>query len=309
LARMGFDDDTLSRLNPSLVHLAISGYGPDGPDAGRPGYDFVLQAEAGLMSITGDADADGGHPTKVGVAISDVVTGMFGAVGVLAGLLGRRREPAATRATGPSDRGRGVRVDVSILESTLAVLVNQAQNAFVSGVAPARLGNAHPNIVPYETFATADGEIVVAAGSERQWQRLCELLDRPHLAGDPRFATNGARVEHRALLRPILADALATRTSAAWLAALAAADVPSGAINDVLAAFSTPQALARGMRLPLEHPQLGPVDQVAPAITLDSMRATIRSAPPLLGEHTDEVLAELGFTTSDVAGLRSSATV
>ena len=202
-----------------------------------------------------------------------------------------------------------MRVDVSILESTLAALVNQAQNAFVSGVSPARLGNAHPNIVPYETFPTADGEIVVAAGSERQWQRLCELLDRPHLAGDPRFATNGARVEHRALLRPILADALATRTSAAWLAALAAADVPSGAINDVLAAFSTPQALARGMRLPLEHPQLGPVDQVAPAITLDSMRATIRSAPPLLGEHTDEVLAELGFTTSDVAGLRSSATV
>ncbi len=181
--RLGFSDEALEALNPNLIHLAISGYGPTGPEAGTPGYDFVLQGVAGLMSVTGFPDAEGGHPTKVGVAIADVVTGLHGAVAVLAALAAPER--------------RGQRIDTSILESTLSVLVNQAQNAFVSGVAPGRRGNAHPNIVPYEPFTTADGEIVVAVGSERQWTRLCEAIDLPELAADPRFATNGDRVANR----------------------------------------------------------------------------------------------------------------
>ena len=246
-ARLGFDEATLRTLNPRLVHLAISGYGPTGPAADRPGYDFVIQAASGMMSITGAPDADGGGPTKVGVAISDVLSGMLGAVGLLAALVGRERDDGPTP-------GQGQRVDVSLLGATLASLVNQAQNAFVSGVAPGRLGNAHPNIVPYETFATSDGAIAIAVGSERQWPRLCAAVGVPGLAADPRFATNGARVERRSELRPILAARFAERTSADWLAALDAAEIPCGPINDILAAFESPEAVALGMTVEQEHP-------------------------------------------------------
>ena len=254
LAGIGFDDDRLGAINDALVHLAISGYGPDGPDSSRPGYDFVLQAEAGLMSITGFPDASGGHPTKVGVAISDIVTGLFGAIGVLASLIDRSGRAGA--GDEKSGTGAGGRVDVSILESTLAVLANQAQNAFVTGRAPDRLGNAHPNIVPYETYATADGEIAVAVGSERQWPRLCEALDLAALADDERFVTNAARVEHRDQLRELLAPRFATRASDEWLRALDGADVPAGRINDVVAAFATSQAESRHMRVRVDHPRL-----------------------------------------------------
>ncbi|MER3418589.1 MAG: CoA transferase, partial [Chloroflexota bacterium] len=177
LARLGFDDEKLEAINPRLVHLAISGFGPKGPEADRPGYDFVVQAVSGLMSITGFPDDEGGRPTKVGVAVSDVVTGITGAVAVLAALLGRDRPGGPTA-------GLGQRIDVSLFASTLALLVNQAQNAFVTGRSPVRQGNAHPNIVPYESFATSDGEIALAVGSERQWWRFCEAIGRPELAAD-----------------------------------------------------------------------------------------------------------------------------
>ncbi|MHB8893091.1 MAG: CaiB/BaiF CoA transferase family protein [Candidatus Limnocylindrales bacterium] len=295
LQRLGFDDETLRALNPDLVHLAISGFGTDGPDARKPGYDFIVQAAGGLMSITGAPDDDGGRPTKVGVAISDVVTGLFGAVSVLAGLVGR------TRTTAP-----GQRIDVSLLESTLAILVNQAQNAFVSGQAPGRLGNAHPNLVPYETFRTADGDIAVGVGSERQWPRLCAALGLPELAADPRFATNGGRVDHRAVLRPLLADRFLARPTAAWLAALDQAEIPAGAINDIAAAFAAPQARARGMTVDVEHPVLGVVRQVGIPFRLAETPATIRTAPPLLGEQTREVLAELGYGPVEVDALAAA---
>ncbi len=304
LERFGFDDASLRAINPGLVHLSISGYGPTGPDADRPGYDFVVQAEAGLMSITGDPDEDGGHPTKVGVAISDVVTGLHGAVAVLAALAGRPTEAAAGASPAP-----GQRIDVSILEATLAVLVNQAQNAFVAGSAPARRGNAHPNIVPYETFVTADGEIAVAVGSERQWPRFCLAIGMAELATDPRFATNGARVEHRDELRPLIADQLLDRTSEEWLARLHDADVPAGPINDVAAAFAQPQAQARDMTATVEHPRLGPIRQVGIPFKLTSTPASIRSAPPMLGEHADEILSELGFDADAIARLRAEGVV
>jgi crotonobetainyl-CoA:carnitine CoA-transferase CaiB-like acyl-CoA transferase len=300
LDRMGFGDAALSVLNPRLVHLAISGFGSDGPDAAKPGYDFVVQAAGGLMSITGATDEDGGEPTKVGVAISDVVSGLFGAVSVLAGLLAR------VGAAGEGGRaGGGQRIDVSLLEATLAVLVNQAQNAFVGGTAPPRMGNAHPNLVPYEMFRTADGELAVAVGSERQWPRLCEAIGLPGLAADARYATNGDRVVHRADLRPILAARFATRSTADWTQVLGAADIPCGPINDIVAAFASPQAVAREMIVDVEHPVLGAVRQVGLPFRLSATPASIRTAPPLLGEHADEILAELGYRAADVETLRS----
>jgi crotonobetainyl-CoA:carnitine CoA-transferase CaiB-like acyl-CoA transferase len=299
---MGYGDAAVRSLNDRLVHLALTGYGPDGPDARRPGYDFVLQAVGGLMSITGFPDEDGGQPTKVGVAMSDVVTGLFGAVGVLGGLIARQGEAGARP-------GGGQRIDVSILESTLAVLLNQAQNAFVTGAAPVRRGNAHPNIVPYEAFATLDGQIAVAAGSERQWRRLCAALGAPELSDDQRFATNGGRVEHRVELRALLAAHFERRTSAEWLSVLDTADVPSGPVLDVIEAFGTPQAAARQMRVGLEHPRLGAVDQVGLPITLSATPATIRTPPPLLGEHGRAILEELGFGPSVVARLESDGVV
>jgi len=321
LDRLGFDDATLAVVNPRLVHLAISGYGPGGPAAAKPGYDFVVQAVGGLMSITGAADADGGEPTKVGVAISDVASGLFGAVAVLAALLGRERQTGrqagkqAGTAAGEEARAQagelaaGERIDVSLLGSTLALLVNQAQNAFVSGRSPQRRGNAHPNIVPYQAFATADGTMAVAVGSERQWARLCAAIDRPDLATDGRFATNGDRVDHRDVLGPLLAAVFASDTTDAWLARLESADVPCGPINDVLAAFDDPSARALGMRVGLDHPALGRIDQVGTPFRLAGRPAAIRTAPPLLGEHSAEILAELGFGESDIDELRATGVI
>src|SRR4051812_19236066 len=243
-AKLGLSDEALQALNPRLVHLAISGFGTRGPDADKPGYDFVIQAVGGLMSITGEPD---GRPMKVGVAISDVVSGLFAAVSVIAALLGRER--------GASTYGQ--RIDVSLLQSTLAVLVNQAQNALVTGAQPARRGNAHPSIVPYETFATADREIAIGVGSERQWAKLGPAIGFPDLATDPRFTTNGDRVEHRDALIPLLAARFATRPTEDWLARLDAASIPAGPILDLPGALSSPQALALGSRVPLEHPTLG----------------------------------------------------
>ena len=294
-ARLGFSDEVLHDVNPALVHLAISGFGTRGPDAAKPGYDFVIQAVGGLMSITGEPD---GRPLKVGVAISDVVSGLFGAVSLLAGLLARERRV-----------GAGQRIDVSLLQSTLAVLVNQAQAALITGVAPVRRGNAHPSIVPYETFATADGEIAIGVGSERQWARLGPAIGLPGLATDARFATNGDRVERRDDLIPILAERFATAASATWLARLGEAGIPAGPILDVAEAFASPQAAALGSRVLLEHPILGRVDQVGVPFELAGTPATVRLPPPLLGEHTEEILREAGYDAPAIDRLRALGVV
>ena len=301
-ARLGFGDEVLASLNPRLVHLAISGYGPDGPEAATPGYDFIVQAVSGLMSITGFPDAEGGQPTKVGVAISDLSTGMLGAVAILAAL------GARDRTTSPAF-GHGQRIDISLLESTLAWLANQAQNLFATGASPGRRGNAHPNIVPYETFATADTEIAVAVGSERQWIRFAEAIGRPDLAADPRFATNGARVTNRDALRPMIAASLAVGTSAEWLDRLSEAEVPCGPLNDLAAAFASPQVAARGLLVDVEHPLLGTLRQVGPPYALAATPASVRAPPPMLGEHTDEVLADLGYDRAGIAALRDAGVI
>jgi crotonobetainyl-CoA:carnitine CoA-transferase CaiB-like acyl-CoA transferase len=301
-ARLGFDEATLRALNPALIHLAISGYGPTGPAAERPGYDFVIQASSGLMSITGAPDIEGGEPTKVGVAIGDVAAGMLGAVSVLAGLVGRER------GGGPPG-GRGQRIDLSLLGATLASLVNQAQNAFTTGVAPVRLGNAHPNIVPYQSFATADGGIAIAVGSERQWGRLCEALDLGGLAADPRFATNGDRVELRRELLPILAARFLERGTSDWRTVLEAADVPNGPINDIVEAFASPEAIALGMTVTQEHPEWGPIRQVGIPFQFSGTPASIRTPPPTLGEDSDAILAEFGYTPGEIAALRATRVI
>jgi crotonobetainyl-CoA:carnitine CoA-transferase CaiB-like acyl-CoA transferase len=300
--RLGFDDAELERLNPRLIHLAISGFGPTGPAATKPGYDFAIQAQSGLMSITGAPDAAGGEPTKVGVAISDVVTGMLGAVGVLGALVGRE---AGAGAAGTG----GQRIDVSLLGATMASLVNQAQNAFVSGKPPVRLGNAHPNIVPYETFATADGAIALAVGSERQWVRLCEALGVASLAADARFATNGDRVVNRGELRPILAARLAERATRDWLEALDAAEVPCAPINDVVTAFASEEAAALGMTVELEHPAWGAIRQVGVPFRLSATPASVRTPPPLLGQDTDAILGEVGYSAAEIDDLRARGVV
>jgi crotonobetainyl-CoA:carnitine CoA-transferase CaiB-like acyl-CoA transferase len=302
-ARLGFDDERLRRLNPSLVHLAISGFGTEGPAADQPGYDFVIQAVSGLMSITGTPEAAGGQPTKVGVAISDVITGMLGAVSVLASLVGRERGVAGPPA------GGGQRIDISLLGATLASLVNQAQNAFVSGQPPRRLGNAHPNIVPYETFETADQSIVVAIGSERQWPRFCEALGLADLAADPRFASNGDRVVHRAELRPILARRFAEAGARSWLAALDAASIPCGPINDIVDAFASAEAEALGMTVEQHHPAWGVIRQVGVPFRLAQTPASVRTPPPALGEQTDQILAELGYAATEIADLHRRGVV
>jgi len=293
LERLGLDNRDLAQLNAKLVHLSITGYGVDGPDAAKPGFDFVAQALGGLMSVTGFAEDAGGQPTKVGVAISDVVTGLLGAVGVL----------AALRA------GVGQRIDISLLEATLATLINQAQNSFATGTQPKRRGNAHPNIVPYETFATADGELAVAVATERQWPRLCRALDMNELAADDRFATNDARVRNRDALRPLLAASFVSRSSSEWLAALDAAQVPCGPVNDVLAAFNQPQARARQMRVDVAHPVLGSMPQIGIPFKLSATPASIRRAPPLLGEHSAEILVELGYDAAAIDELRSNGVI
>jgi crotonobetainyl-CoA:carnitine CoA-transferase CaiB-like acyl-CoA transferase len=301
LDRLGFSDEVLAELNPALIHLSITGYGPSAPDPGRPGYDSVIQAESGLMSITGEPDEAGGQPTKVGVAMSDVLTGLNGAVAILAAVIGRDRAGGGDRPAGV-----GQRIDLSLLGSTLAALVNQAQNAF-AGETPGRLGNAHPNIVPYQAFDTLDGAIAVAVGSERQWPRFCRALGLPALADDPQYASNGERVTNRATLIPTLAARLAERTTADWLVALETADVPAGPINDIAAAFGSPWAA--GATVELEHPRLGGIRQIAPPFMLDRTPATVRTPPPLLGEHTDEILAELGYDAAETARLHATGIV
>ena len=303
LERLGLDDARLEAINPRLVRLSITGYGPVGPERDRPGFDFIIQAVSGLMSVTGMADADGGGPTKVGVAIADLTTGMLGAVAILAAL--RWRDGDGGRA----GSGVGQRIDSSLLGSVISWSINQATNHLIGGEVPTRMGNQHPNITPYETFRASDGDIAVAVGSERQWRRLCQALGRDDLALDARFLTNAERVRHRAQLRPILVAAFAERTAAEWETVLVAADVPVGQVRDMAQVFADPQVVAGGMVVDIDHPTVGPIRLPGLPWQLHATPGSVRRAPPTLGQDTDALLEWLGFAAADVAAMRADRVI
>ena len=280
--RLGVGYEAVRERNPRVVYCSITGFGSEREPPGRPGYDFVAQAESGLMSITGPAD---GQPYKVGVALVDVLAGLHAAAGILAGLHG----------------GEGARIEVPLLDSGLAGTVNVAQNALVTGTEPGRYGNAHPNIVPYETFETASGQIAIAAANDGLFGALCRVLGLDELAADERFVSNAARVEHRGELIPILAARLRERPAEEWLSELDAAGVPVGKVRTVPEALAAAAAAGRPATLTVEHPSAGPLDLVGSPIWGVTTNAPV--PPPLLGQHTREVLEELGHSISEIDAL------
>lgn len=299
LSKYGLDWPNLSAANPKLVYCSITGYGQTGPNARRAGYDAAIQAEAGLMSITGEPDgAPGAGPQKVGVAVVDLMTGMYAVAGILAALRHAERT------------GQGQHLDLALYDTQVGWLANQAMNWLVGGVVPERRGTAHPNIVPYQVMPAADGHFMLAVGNDAQFRRCCEVLGLPGLADDPRFATNAARVVHREALVPVLAQHFRSRPAAGWLAALEAATVPCGPVNTIDAVFASDQARARGLCVDLPHPLAGEVPQVASPLRLSATPVEYRAAPPLLGADTREVLAgRLGLDAADIGGLAARGVV
>ncbi|MEB3095624.1 CoA-transferase [Achromobacter insolitus] len=291
LAKYGLDYASLKQINPRLIYCSITGFGQDGPYAQRPGYDFMIQGMGGLMSITGERDdLPGGGPQKAGVAVTDIVTGMYATVAVLAALQERHNS------------GLGQHLDIALLDSHVAMLANQNSNYFNSGVAPQRAGNAHQNVVPYQVFAASDGHLIVATGNETQYRAYCRAIGAPELGDDPRFATNRMRLANRELLVGLLTEIMRQGKRDDWIAKLEAVGVPCGPINDIAQAQAHPQAQARQLRRDMPHPAGGVAAVTASPLRLSASPVEYRRAPPLLGEHTEEVLREvLGKTQEEIA--------
>ena len=293
MARFDLAWENLKQINPRLVYCSITGFGQVGPLAARPGYDFMIQGMGGLMSITGEGDeAPGGGPQKVGVAVADLMTGMYATVAILAALHHRERT------------GEGQFIDMALFDCQVAMLANINMNYLVSGQAPRRLGNAHANIVPYQVFEAADGHLILAVGNDAQFARLCELAGRPEWPLDDRFATNAARVRHREILVPMVAECLRQRSRDQWLEALEAAGVPCGPINRLDQVFAHPQVVAREMRVDLPHPQAGSVPLVGSPMKLSATPVNYDLPPPLLGQHNHEILGGLlGLSATQIEAL------
>jgi len=298
LARYGLDASSLLTLNPGLIVCSITGFGQTGPYKDRAGYDYAIQGMGGLMSVTGERDdLPGGGPQKVGVAVADLFTGLYATVAILAAL--RHRDAT----------GLGQVIDMALLDTQVAMLANLASNYLTTGVAPKRVGNAHQNIVPYQVFETSDGHLILAVGNDGQFSRFCDVAGCPELARDARFSSNADRVRNRDLLVPKLSLLMKARPRANWLAALEAAKVPCGAINNFQEVFDDPQVLAREMVVPMRHPLTDALRLVASPMKLSATPVSYRQAPPLLGQHTDEVLAEFGLHPDQVAQLRAQGIV
>ncbi len=299
LKKYGLDYEALKQIKPDLIYCSITGFGQNGPYAHRAGYDFIVQGMGGFMSLTGERDdLPGGGPQKAGVAIADLMTGMYASIAVLAALNHRERS------------GEGQYIDMALLDVQVAMLANMNTNYLTTGKAPKRWGNAHQNIVPYQTFATSDGHIIVAAGNDGQYRQFVQVGGCPELAEDMRFATNPARVQNRDVLVPILSEMVKRKSKKEWITQLEAAGVPCGPINNLDEVFADPQILAREMQIELPHPSAGKVKLVGNPIRLSETPILYEQAPPLLGQHTEEVLRDLlGYTEEQISELTTAGIV
>ncbi len=299
LARYGLSYDELRKINPRLVYCSVTGFGQTGPYRERPGYDFMIQGMGGMMSVTGEPDdAPGGGPQRAGVPVADIITGMYASIAICAALAHR------------AESGVGQHLDLALLDSQIALLAYQNTNYFSTGSPPKRIGNLHPNIVPYQPFRTKDGSVILACGNDNLYRKFCEAAGRPELADDPRFATNGARVENRAEMTRLLAQVFARRTTREWVELLDAAGVANGPINDVAQVFEEPQVKARGVKIELEHPLAGKLPLVASPMRFSGTPLEHSLAPPTLGQHTDEVLREvLRLSDGEIARLRADGVI
>ena len=295
LARYGLGYEQLRELNPRLVYCSVTGFGQTGPYRERPGYDFMIQGMGGMMSVTGEPDDE---PQRAGVPIADIITGMYASIAICAALAHRERT------------GIGQHLDLALLDSQIALLAYQNTNYFATGVPPKRIGNLHPNIVPYQPFRAADGELILACGNDNLYRKFCEAAGCSELASDPRFATNGKRVENRAELTRRLSEVFKKRSKREWLELLEAAGVPNGPINDIAQVFEEPQVKARGVRMELEHPAAGTLPMVASPMRFSATPPDYKRAPPVLGQHTAEVLREvLGKNEAEIEKLRTARVI
>ena len=299
LAKFGLDYESMRAENPGLIYASLTGFGHDGPYKDKAGYDYVIQGMGGLMSVTGQKDGEpGAEPMKVGVAVSDLVTGLYTAIAILAAVIHQSRT------------GEGQSIDMALFDAQAAALANQATNYLAGGMVPGRLGNAHPNIVPYQVFATADGHLILATSNDHQFRRFAAVAGLEGVAADPRFAANAERVANRQTLIDLIKPAFATRTTMQWIADLEAANVPCGPINRVDEVFADPQAIARGLTIAMNHAAVGPLQLVASPLRLSATPPEYRNAPPLLGEHTDKILAGiLNLSNDEIAALRAGGVI
>jgi crotonobetainyl-CoA:carnitine CoA-transferase CaiB-like acyl-CoA transferase len=298
MARYGLDAARLRADDPRLIYCSITGYGQTGPYARRPGYDFAVQGLGGLMSVTGERDGlPGAGPQKVGVAVADLFTGMYATVAILAAL--RHRDAT----------GEGQVIDMALLDAQVAMLANLGSQYLVGGVVPQRMGNGHPSIVPYQAFEAADGHVILAVGNDAQFARFCAIAGHPEWAGDPRFARNADRVRNRDVLVPLIAYAMRMRVRADWLAALEAGGIPCSSVNDIDEVFADPQVRARGLRVSVDHPARDALPMVASPLRLSATPVRYRSAPPMLGQHSEEVLRESGFSPREIDELRARGVI
>jgi crotonobetainyl-CoA:carnitine CoA-transferase CaiB-like acyl-CoA transferase len=298
LAKYGLDYESLKAENPALIYCSLTGFGHDGPYKDKAGYDYVIQGMGGLMSVTGQKDGTpGAEPMKVGVAVSDLVTGLYTAIAVLAAVIHQAKT------------GEGQSIDMALFDAQTAALANQATNYLAGGMVPGRLGNAHPNIVPYQVFATADGHLILATSNDAQFRRFAKVAGLEHLSADPRYATNAERVAHRDALIGLVEPVFTTRSTAQWIADLEAANVPCGPINRIDQVFDDPQAIARQLTVTMMH-ATGPIRLPASPLRLSATPPEYTSAPPLLGEHTDAVLSEmLGMPPEEISRLRDNGVI
>ena len=299
LARYGLAYDDLKQINPRLIYCSVTGFGQTGPYREHPGYDFMIQGMGGMMSVTGEPDgAPGGGPQRAGVPVADIITGMYASIAICAAIAHR------------AETGIGQHLDLALLDSQIALLAYQNTNYFATGNPPKRIGNLHPNIVPYQPFKTADGDVILACGNDNLYRKFCEAAACMDLAEDPRFAGNGKRVENRAELTRLLQAVFAKRSTREWVEILEAAGIPNGPINDVAQVFEEPQVKARGIRVELDHPVAGKLPTVASPMRFSATPVEHKLAPPVLGQHTEEILrGRLNLDDAAIAKLRAEGTV